>query len=452
MSEVKKERDPYKMRPSQLIGWSGRAISVSVNFVVLGYITFFCTNILALPATLVGTLLMASKIFDGVTDLCAGFLIDKTHTRFGKARPYEFCILGVWVMTIVLFCCPDMGTIGKAIWVFVTYTFINSIFVTLLSASEPVYMGRAFRYESDRTKLASVNGLLVTLFCTVISIVFPILMGTLGTTRGGWSTMVLITAIPFMIIGMGRFFLVKETNVVQQGKEAEKLVLKDFAQVFKDKYIFIIAGVTIIMGLLTNCISAVQTYYFTYVVGDIKMLSTIGMIGMFTPFILLLMPKVLEKISITRLFIVASGLGIVACVLRGFAGGNMPVLLVSSLLQGIAGMPSSYYTMLLIIDIIDYNEWKNGARVEGVVGAINGFAGKLAGGLAAGMVGIIMGVCGFDGTLATQSASAMASIKGLYSWAPAVMFGIVIFIMLFFDLEKKMPQIKADLQKKREKQ
>ena len=91
--EKKYQQDPYRMRPIQMAGWSGRAISIAVNVIVLMQITFYCTNILAMSPVLVGTLLMASKIFDGVTDIFAGVLIDKTKTRWGKARPYEFSIL-----------------------------------------------------------------------------------------------------------------------------------------------------------------------------------------------------------------------------------------------------------------------------------------------------------------------------------------------------------------------
>lgn len=81
---------------------------------------------------LVGTLLLFSKIFDGVTDLFAGYIVDNTRTRFGKGRPYELSILGVWLMTIIMFFCPpSMSTAVKAVWVFITYTFINSIFTTL---------------------------------------------------------------------------------------------------------------------------------------------------------------------------------------------------------------------------------------------------------------------------------------------------------------------------------
>lgn len=81
-------------------------------------ITYYCTNSLGLSPGIVGTLLLVSKLFDGFTDLIAGLIIDKTKTKYGKARPYELCILGVWICTVLLFSTPNFGRAGKIIWVF----------------------------------------------------------------------------------------------------------------------------------------------------------------------------------------------------------------------------------------------------------------------------------------------------------------------------------------------
>ncbi|MCC8105191.1 MAG: MFS transporter [Clostridiales bacterium] len=447
MNQKKQERlqDPYRMRASQQIGWSGRAVSIASNVVILAYITYYCTNILGMNSVLVGTLLLASKIFDGVSDLFAGVLIDKTHTKWGKARPYEFAIIGVWLGTILLFSCPtSLGTVGKAAWVFVVYSLVNAVFVTLLNASEAVYLVRAFKYEDDRNRLISVNGLLVTVFCTIISIIMPTLMATMGTTSGGWTRMMVIIGLPLTVIGMGRFIFVKEVNVVPDEK-SELLTMKDFLPALKGKYIWLLVIITIFVNLITNINSAVGTYYFTYVVGDLAKMSLVSMFGLVSPLFLLFMPKLLKKFSVSDLFFVSFIGGIIGNVIKGFAGANMTLIMIGSFFQTMASLAPSYFTMILIIDVMDYHEWKTGNRVEGVISAINSFAGKLAGGLASGFVGIIMGIAGFDGNLATQSSSAMASISALYCWIPAAIYVILLILMKCFDLEKKMPQIKADL-------
>lgn len=448
MATKEKIRDPYRLTVGKQLGWSGRAVSLASNVTILTYLTFYCTNVLGMDAVLVGTLLLVSKIFDGVTDLVAGMLIDRTNTKLGKARPYEFAIIGVWLATVLMFSCPDLGTVGKAIWIFVTYTFVNSIFATLLNASEAVYLRRSFKYEDDRSKLISVNGLLVTLFCTVVSIVFPILMGTLGTTRGGWTTMMLITGIPLCLIGMSRFLVIKEINT-DAVTDSQTIEFKEFLPALKNKYIWIICAITLMIRLVVDGNSAVGAYYFQYIVGDVAKMSTVGMLGLISPFFLLIMPKLLQKMSISKLFFYAFILGIVGNAIRFFAGANMPLIITGSLLQTIAALPPSYFTLLLVIDVMDYHEWKTGSRVEGVIASINGFASKVGSGLASAGVGLIMGLAGFEGTAAVISNSARASIVALYSWIPIILYIAMIVVLRFFDLEKKLPQIRSELAERR---
>ncbi len=450
MSSKTKTRDPYRLTVGKQLGWSGRAVSLASNVTVLGYITYYCTNMLGMDPVVVGTLLMASKIFDGVTDLVAGVIIDRTNTKWGKARPYEFSIFGVWIATVLMFSCPELGNVGKCIWIFVTYTFVNSIFATLLNASEAVYLVRAFKYDDDRNKLISINGLFVTLFCTVVSIVFPILMGSLGTTRGGWTTMLLITGIPLALLGFSRFLVVKEVNNDIVMPE-EKLQFHEFLPALKNKYVWLLVADTLLVFLIQNANTAVGTYYFDYVVGNVEAMSTVGMLGLISPFALLIMPKLLKKITVSQLFSYSFIMGAIGGFMRQFAGANMVLIMISSTLITFALLPPSYFNLILITYIMDYHEWKTGTRVEGVIASINSFSSKLAGGLASGGVGLIMGLAGFDGTAEVITSSARASIVALYGWVPGALFVVLFFIMRFFDLEKKLPKIREELAVRRAK-
>ena len=197
------------------LAWSTRGVSLACNIVIVGYLTYYCTNILAMPATLVGTLLLVSKLFDGVTDLIAGYIIDNTNTKLGKARPYEISIVFVWLTTLLMFSCPELGMVGKSIWIFATYTLVNSVFATLLNASESVYISRAVKSDEARNILVSVNGIVIMFGSVVVSTVFPILMGTLGTSTGGCKMMIAIFALPLGVIGIGRFlFVIERSDVV----------------------------------------------------------------------------------------------------------------------------------------------------------------------------------------------------------------------------------------------
>ena len=131
MGTEMKEEKKGKVGILKFWTWNFRTMSAGIQAVLIGYIVFYCTDVLELNAALVATLLMASKIFDGVTDLFVGFIIDATHTKWGKARPYEIFIVFVWGLTVLLFSAPEMSTTGKAIFVFVLYTPVCYTHLTL---------------------------------------------------------------------------------------------------------------------------------------------------------------------------------------------------------------------------------------------------------------------------------------------------------------------------------
>ena len=75
--------------------------------VIASYFSVYMTDTLKIPAAAVSLILLASKVFDGVTDMVAGFIVDRTETKWGKARPYEIFIVGLWICTWLLFSCPE---------------------------------------------------------------------------------------------------------------------------------------------------------------------------------------------------------------------------------------------------------------------------------------------------------------------------------------------------------
>ena len=69
--------------------WNSRAISTAIFVLVSSFLMIYCTDTLKILAAMVSMILVASKVLDGITDMFAGFIVDRTETRWGKARPYE---------------------------------------------------------------------------------------------------------------------------------------------------------------------------------------------------------------------------------------------------------------------------------------------------------------------------------------------------------------------------
>ena len=438
--------------------WSTRGFALGVNSLLLMQISYYATESAGLPIGLVGILLLVSKIFDGFTDLMAGFIIDKTHTKLGKARPYELFLIPTWILTVMLYSIPDIGLVGKSIYFFVLYTLINAVCVTFLSSAEAVYLARSTKDESLRARALTAAGILCTMFPTGVAIALPILMATWGTQPGGWTKIMLVFGIPFTIVGLIRFLCIKEIDDTDNGtenntenavKDSADITLKEtIMHLAKNKYIFILASAALLCSVVNTVGASVGSYYFTYIVGNLSQMAVVSMLGLLTPFALLLFPVAVRKIGGMNFVKIGLVTAIIGNVLKYFAGANMPMLLVASL---IASIPGSSTLMMIgsifVIQCMDYGTWKTGVRVEGPVNSVFGFATKVGGGIASGLVGVFLSLAGYAGKAATQSSSAIEAIRWSFSLIPALLCLVMLIILHFYDLEKRGSEIKEELTK-----
>lgn len=432
-----KAANPDKLKISEFLGWQARPISLGCVTLVLGYLSLYCTTVLGLNAGVVGILLMVSKIFDGITDLFAGYIIDNTHTKWGKARPYELCIIGVWVCTILLFACPpSFSTVLKYIWVFVMYSFVFSIFTTFLNISENPYIMRAFGTEEKITKVTSFGGIIITLGCMVVSVSFPMAMGALAKDASGWLKLVAAYAIPLLFIGLLRFVLVKEKDEYCHHDSVEKVQVKEIMMLLKkNKYVWFFGGMIGLNALLTGFNA--YSYYYTYIVGDISIYSIIQMISMVSMVLLFIFPALMKRFSVVQLIVFFGSISIVGYIVNYFAGANVGMLGVGGILTGCVTLPLSYLQALIVMKLCSYNEMIGLPRLEASSGMISGFFTKIGNGVGLGLQGILLSIGGFVGSAAAQSAGTLQMIRCMYSFIPVVIAaGIILFAVLLMPLFK----------------
>ncbi|GHU70767.1 putative glucitol transport protein GutA [Spirochaetia bacterium] len=452
MTEKKvKEKNPDRLLVGKFFAWKSRDVSLAAVTVVMGFLTMFCTDYLGLPAALMGTLLLAGRVIDAVTDLAAGFLVDNTRTRWGKGRPYEFCIIGAWLCTMLLFFCPPSWNMTlKCVWVVVMYNFVFSIFQTLLGAANTAYIIRAFSGNRKViTKVASFGGIVTMFGGMAVSITFPMLMATLTRAEGGWRTLIMIYAIPLTFIGMLRFIFVKEDPSIDAGATAQKISLKDIFTMLKtNKYAWFMA---VIMGMLNLTVGMnVGTYYFKYVIGNIALMGPFAMLSIFVLPVMFFFPLLMRKLSVSNLIQLGAALGITGYLICFFAVDKIPFLLAGGFLITMSTMPISYLQALVIMQLANYNEWQGHPRLEGTCTVVMGFGGKVFNGVGVGLLGILLGAAGYNGALATQSDSAVFMIRCLYALIPlACQIIIIIFATALSKMEKMNPRIELELKERR---
>ena len=452
MKEKKvKAPNPNKIGVAKFMGWQSRGASLACITIVMGYLMIFCTDTLGLSAGVVGTLMMVSKVFDGVSDFIACYIIDNTHTKWGKGRPYEFCIIGVWICTMLLFYTPQSwSTVVKCVWVFVMYTMVFSVFSTLLFSAQTPYMIRAFDDNPQKiAKVGALGGIVIMIVAMVVSVSFPVLMGKMATSPQGWRTLITIYALPLMVIGMFRFILVKENPKIDLAAGDSKVKVSDIITCLrKNKYVWLFAGMVGTYTVTTGF--GAGSYYFTYVVGDISMMGVITMLGVVTLPVMFVFPALMKKFTASQMIMIGAGIGAVGYLILFLAKANMPMLVAGTLLMGVGQFPIAYLQANIIMQLADYNEYIGLPRMDSSVGVVGGALSKVGAGIGSGITGLLLGLAGYAGAAAVQSDSAILAIRALYSIAPM----ICVLLMGFFaikmqPLDKKGQEITSALEEKR---
>lgn len=380
------------------------------------------------------------------------YIVDNTNTKWGRGRPYELGILGVWICTILMFCTPEgWSDTLKNVWVFFMYTFTFGVFNTFRMAAMQPYIIRAF--GANRTligKLGSYGGLVTMLGSMVVSISFPIAMGTLATSAAGWRTLILIYGIPMLLLGLPRFLFIKEDTSIDAEAQTDKVSLKQvFGMITKNKFVWFFAAVMCVFNATTSL--GVTTYYFTYVVGSTAMMGIFSALSFQILPLMLFMPKILKKFSASQVIMATGIMAVAGYAINFFAGASVPLLIVGGLLTAFATLPLSYLPMVIILDLSTYNEYLGLPRMDASTTIVsNNFASQIGQGLGGALSGFLLAAAGYISStgeaVVQQPESAVFMIRCLYSLVPMIMMVVlVIFSFLLSKLSKKMPEVEAVL-------
>lgn len=445
--KINKKDNPDRLPLGKFFAWRAGAFSLAGNFILMGYVMIYCTDMLKMPAELVGSILLASKIIDAVLELYAGYYVDRTKSRLGKGRPWDLCLIGLWISTVLLFATPvGASLVAKAIWIFTMYMFVQSIFQTLAQAGSIPYMMRAFRNKNVIVKVQSYGGVVGMVLSIGLSVLLPKLVKSMGTSPSGWTLLVTLVAVPLLLLGLTRFIFVKEIYEIQEPAE-EKIKIKDVLKTISgNKYIWLVCGITLAMQIISGMNAG--TYYFTYIVGDISKLGTLQIVSIAILPLMFIFPKIIKKFSISTVIAAGAVMAVLGCIIAFFSGSSMMMLMAAEVIKALGMLAPPYLITVMIMDCAKYNLWKGNASLEASLAAFNSFASNVGTGLGSALVGFLLGAAGYVGGAATQNPETLLMIRLLYSLIPGVLFALMYVFARLFKLDKMMPQIDKDIEER----
>ena len=440
--------------PDTTLGWAERiayGFGNTGNAVVYGtvalYLTYFYTDVMGLSASIIGTIFLASRVFDGVTDLVMGRIVDATHSKTGKARVWllRLCIPYA-VSGILLFTVPEGSGLLQYIYVALTYNFANSILFTGVSVPYNSLMSLSTKNPSERGILGIFPMFGSLLLSVVMSSLTMGIVGSFESEKMGWIVNSSIWALVGLASHLICYFGTRERVKEQTTGEKDDVGFKDgLVSLLKNYYWIIFTIVALLNWMMTGLVQTSFIYYVDWVLQDESVYGILYNIQSVTQMVFLAVAAIaIVKIGKVNTFRLGTAIEVVGIVLRCFCGPRVPLLLTAGFIIGVGGGFAGAVMTGIVADVLDFGHWKTGISVVGLGMSTASFAQKVGYGLASALWGMLMGACGYDGTAAVQTPLALFGINAGFNYLPAL-FAILIFVLMIrFPLEKRMVQVRAE--------
>lgn len=433
----------------QRIGYGSTDFACNLIWQMISlYLLYFYTDVMALNAKSIAFMFVITRVIDAGTDLLIGYCIDKTHTRWGKSRPYFlFGAIPFALFAVLAFSVPDISPSGKLIYAYVTYIGLSFMY-TVVNIPMASILPSLTANTEERTALSTSRKFFAFLGSTVVSAAALKLVDRLGNGNEAFGFRIVM--IIFGFIGCAVFFFAFATVRERVSTAATKATLKEsLASLAKNKpWLIFAVNVLFMWGGFFIQTSAI-VYYYTSVIGSKSLSVTIATIMSIVPmFANFLVPVLAKRLGKRNLYLTAAAVQLSGLVLIWTAGLNHTWILGGAFITAFGyGIKESIYFSMQA-DPVDYGEWKTGVNTAGSLSAINGFLGKVAQAAAGGVSGLLLSWGGYVGGAETQTTQALTAIKAMYLYIPVALLICSIITMCFYHLDKIYPQLKKELEQR----
>jgi GPH family glycoside/pentoside/hexuronide:cation symporter len=427
----------------------------SSGFIILGFFTYlpyFWSDIMKLPLPAMATIILISRILDGGSDVFMGFMVDRTKSKYGKARPWLLWMaLPGLISMSALFYVPSFGDTGLIIYAFITY---NCVAFFILTAMTIPIQSLLSIITDDPKKQITMNmlGMSISTVFTVLGnwYVLDAIEAMGGGPQGYWR---FFTLMGLIAIGMSilAFWGTRERVAQSEAKKAEKVSIVEVLKLLKANKWFIVITLFTVFMMLYPAFMGINMYYMTWIMENPNLMEPYMSIFYMAMLITLIVASpIVPRIGKINAAFIGMFMQLVGNLLPLADTSSVSLLMVSAALRGAGPALLLGINLSFMCDVVDYGEWKTGARLEGLVFAGSSMGGKLGLGLGGVIIATMLAAGGYEGGAASQSQSALSAITLTFTWWYSL-GSVACTIILFFlrRLDRQMPQIRADLEARR---
>ena len=431
--------------------YAGNLVYSSISAFLLVYYV----SVIGVPSATAASIMAVSKIFDGVSDLLMGRMVDKTRSKYGKARPWLIrASIPLAICTVLMFTVPAglKGTLQIA-YIFLTYNLVSTIFYTALNVPYATLQGLMTTNQYERGLLGNFRMLLATFGTMTVNTVVMKLVNAFGgsdTSQFGWTMAMIVLMVVFAILNLATFFFTRERVTVQANESEDKAaneptVVEALKSLVRNRYWMIMVVFLFSLYFMMSTFFGSNYYFAQYVLkNEGAYASLANALSLAQMGIMFVTPLIMMKLSKRWTGLLGMGISTVGFIMTALAGQNVSIVFASNIVKGL-GFGCGAATMFgMLQDAITYGQWKTGVQATGMGNAASSFTMKIGSGLGTAALGWILSAGGFDAD--PTSASAITAINVACIWVPLVVCAIGIISMLLFNLDNYYDKIVEDIE------
>ena len=461
------------------IGYGSGDIAGNVIYALLSaFVMIFLTDTVGMNAGIIGSLIAASKLLDGVSDIFFGVLIDKTSTKMGKARPWMFYgYFGCAICLVAIFCIPaNISVFAQYTWFFVAYTVLNAGFYTANNIAYSALTALITKNNQERVEMGSIRFMFAFGTSMLIQTITISFVAAFGGGAAAWRTVAIIYAVVGLISNTISVMSVRELSPEElAGNEINPVVydkqikegeleqvaeeLKGEAQTGEEKYslgaafkllvqnkYYLMIVVSYLLMQIYSATLNMGIYFMSYVLKNANLLGVFSW-AINIPMIvgLLMTPMLVQKwggmFRLNKMGYIIGSLGRILVVVAGYMG-SVPLMLASTAIAALGMSPLQGNMNALIATCSEYTYLTTGKRVDGTMYSCTSFGTKVGGGIGTAVAGWLLALSGYVGGAEVQSAACMNMLHILYLWMPMVLTILITLILRGLNVEKAVVEQK----------
>lgn len=438
------------------VAYAGGDVACNVIFGMIGtLLTLFYTDYVGINPATVGMVMLISRLFDGVSDLIMGMIVENTKSKWGKSRPWILWMSVPYALSaVLLFTVPHTEGLVQAVYIFVTYNFCTAVCYTALNLPYGSLSAMMTRISEERDLLSVVRMGLSPLG-RIMAVTFTLpLVKIFGDDQSAWIKTMSIWAGVALILLIICFMKCEETVVIEAQKKAEKVsVFKGMKALAANQYFWAVLVLWMLQSVSFGISGTILPYYCKYIFqNDTWMYSTlyltetlvlVGCIFLCAPLI--------RKYGKRNAAQAGAFVALAGQFLFFLNPSSFPWMVMSCVTRAVGLAPLNAAVFGMIGDVVEFGQWKAHIRQESLIFAGGSIGTKVGSGVASAAMTGLLSAAGYissaSGTV-TQPPQALDMIINIYKGGPLIVAVLAVITLSLYKLDRKYPAIMEELAKR----